>query len=86
MANNGKKIWTAIKIILAIAAIGFAAYKIYQRFFQKKIVAEVDEAEETAELASDTSDIAEEDAAADAEEALEVPAEAVIANAEAMEA
>ena len=84
MAKN--KAWTVVKILLAIAAIGVAAYAIYRKFFQKKAEAALEDAD-----ACDTPalDVAEEPDANDetvAENALEVPAESVIANAEAMEA
>lgn len=88
MANNGKnKIWTVIKILLAVAAIGVAVYAIYRKFFQKKNVAELEDAEDCDASALDE---AENSAASDVSEAVEetpvIPAEAVIANAEAMEA
>lgn len=73
--------WTVIKILLVVGAICFAAFKIYQKFFKKKDVAAVADAEDAAEL----------DCATDSCEALpseeipfEVSANAVIANAEDM--
>lgn len=89
MANNGKnKIWTAIKILLAVAAIGVAAYAIYRKFFQKKTVEALDDAEACDAPALDASEefVGAQEAVEAAEETVEIPAEAVIANAEAMEA
>jgi len=88
MANNGKnKVWTVIKIVLALAAIGVAVYAIYRKFFQKKSVAELEDAEDCDAPALDD---VENDVTSDVSEAVEetpvIPAEAVIANAEAMEA
>lgn len=73
--------WKFVKIALAVAAICFVAAKIYQKFFKKKTVEAVAEADDLDELPEvmEEADVAE-------EEAFEVPAEAVIANAEDMEA
>lgn len=70
--------WTAIKIILAVAAIGFVAYKIYKKYFCKK-AEELPEEEETLVLEAEDA-VAEEEISEP--EAFEAPAEAVIANAE----
>ncbi len=85
MAKN--KVWTVVKILLAVAAIGVAAYAIYRKFFQKKVETALEDAEACDMPALDVAE--EPDAEIDetvAENALEVPAEVVIANAEAMEA
>ena len=88
MANKGKnKIRTVVSVLLALAAIGFVAYKIYQKFFQKKSVAALDDADEgdLPVLDGAENDI-ESDVSDGAEDTVEVSAESVIANAEAMEA
>ena len=75
--------WTVVGILLAVAAVCVVAAKVYQKFFKKKEV-EVIEAEGDAPELLDEA--AEEDTPAESEaEVLEVPAEAVIANAEDME-
>ncbi len=61
---------TALKVILAIAAIAFVAYKIYQKFFKKS--AALEEPAEDGLTIDETA----------AEEILEVSAQDVIANAE----
>lgn len=71
-------VWTVIKILLAVGAVCLVAAKIYQKFFKnKKASAEEIKAED------ETPEIAEAEAVED--DAFEVPAEAVIANAEDME-
>ena len=78
--ENG--LWKAIKIVLAVAAISFVAYKVYQMFFKKKDteleVEELDTALDPIEL-----DLADEET--EAIDAFEVSADAVIANVEDME-
>lgn len=73
--------WTTVKIVLAVGAACLVAAKIYQKFFKnKKQVCELESDEETPAL-----DCAEaEEEAEEADTSLEVPADAVIANAENM--
>ena len=88
MANNEKnKLWTVVKILLAVAAIGVAAYAIYRKFFQKKAVEELDAVEDDTPVLEDAAEETEAPTEVDgAVETVELPADAVIANAEAMEA
>lgn len=78
--------WKAVKIILAIAAIAFVAAKIYQTFFKKETAELVEEPDEDLMLDmaedGDAVEVAVVEEAAD--EAFEVPADAVIANADDM--
>lgn len=83
MAKN--KLWTVIKILLAVAAIGVAVYAIYRKFFQKSAVAQIEETDECDAPELDASEAGESDGAAE-DETVEISAEDVIANAEAMEA
>ena len=73
--------WKVVKILLAVGALCLIAAKVYRKFFQKNTEVVVDE---DADEATDVDLLAEEDADVE-EEAFEVPAEAVIANAEDME-
>ena len=85
MAKN--KAWTVVKILLAVAAIGVAAYAIYRKFFQKKVEAELESADPCDTTALDVAEEPDTEIGETVtENALEVPAESVIANAEAMEA
>ena len=84
-AKTGKTILKIIGILLAVGAVCFIAVKLYKKFFKKE--------EPVLEAAADDVDaIAEESAVAEDEEvpayedSFEVPAEAVIANADQMEA
>ncbi len=71
-------VWTIVKIVLIVGAVCLVAARIY-KFFSKKKACKCELAEaETPEAL----DAAEEEAAE--EETFEVPAEAVIANAEDM--
>lgn len=72
--------WTVVKILLAVGAICLVAAKIYQKFFKNKkaAVCEIEDDEDLPEI--DTAEETDTD-----EEAFEVPADAVIANAEDME-
>ncbi len=80
VVKKGNTFLKVLGILLAIGAICFAAVKVYNKFFRKKTDAlEADEADDEVAL----EDATEEEAA---EEVFEVPAEAVIANAEQMEA
>ena len=86
MENEGaKRFKTFLKIVgvlLAIGAVCFVAVKLYRKYFKKE--------EPVLEAADDVDAIAEESVAAEeavvAEDSFEVPAEAVIANADQMEA
>ena len=87
MENEGaKRFKTFLKIVgvlLAIGAVCFVAVKLYRKYFKKE--------EPVLEAAADDVDaIAEEsvkvEEAVVAEDSFEVPAEAVIANADQMEA
>ena len=89
MENQGAKtiktIFKILGVLLAIGAVCFVAVKLYKKFFKKEepvlegAIDEVDAIEEgTAE------EVAEE--VATEEESFEVPAAAVIANADQMEA
>ncbi len=87
MENEGaKRFKTFLKIVgvlLAIGAVCFVAVKLYRKYFKKE--------EPVLEAAADDVDaIAEESATAEeavaTEDSFEVPAEAVIANADQMEA
>lgn len=73
-------VWKILAAVAAIAALCVVGVKLYQKFAKKKQEEAVDEAE-----GLDMLDEAEADDVATAEEALEVPAEAVIANADDME-
>lgn len=83
-ANTGKKILKILGILLAIGAVCFIAVKIYRKFFKKE--------EPVLEAATDEVDAIAAESATDATEAtidedsFEVPAAAVIANADQMEA
>ena len=82
VVKKGSRFVKFLKIALAIAAVAFVAVKIYQKFFQKKEEA-LEAAEEEAVAELPTAEVAE----APAEEApFEVSADAVIDNAENMEA
>ena len=81
-AKRGKTFLKIIGILLAIAAVCFVAVKLYKKYFKKE--------EPVLEgSADDLGAIADESAAEDVpveEDSFEVPAEAVIANADQMEA
>ncbi len=84
-SKTGRTILKILGILLAIGAVCFVAVKIYRKFFKKE--------EPVLEGTADEVDaIAEESAAGEAEEvalpedSFEVPAAAVIANADQMEA
>ena len=85
--ENGKKgsgFVKFLKIALLIAAVTFVAVKVYNKFFKKKTVEVIDAEEETVEAELPA---AEEEVVDEAPEApFEVSAEAVIDNAENMEA
>lgn len=77
-------VWKVIGILLAVGAVCVVAAKVYQKFFKNKKAQaiEANAEEETPEL---EDCCCEEEAPAAEEEAFEVSAEAVIANAEDME-
>ena len=71
-------VWKVIGVLLAVAALCVVAAKVYQKFFKKKktdAVADLAAAEELPEVEAPEAE----------EEAVEVCADAVIANAEDME-
>ncbi len=85
-AKTGKTILKILGILLAIGAVCFVAVKLYRKFFKKE--------EPVLEGAADEVDAIEEGSAEEAvaeevateEDSFEVPAAAVIANADQMEA
>lgn len=79
-ARIGRKILKIVGILLAIGAVCLVVVKIYNKFFRKE--------QPALEGDADGADaIADESAVADADvETFEVPASAVIANADQMEA
>lgn len=80
--RRGVKILKILGILLAIAGICFVAVKVYKKFFRKEQPVLEAEAEDTAAIAETA--VASEEVAE--EETFEVPAEAVLANAEQLEA
>ncbi len=84
-AKTGKTILKILGILLAIGAVCFVVVKLYRKFFKKEEPVLEGEANEVDAIAegSDT-EVAEEVAVT--EDSFEVPAEAVIANADQMEA
>ena len=74
-------VWKILAAIAAVAALCVVGVKLYQKFVKKKEEA-IDEAEETDAIEAPEAEVEETVAE---EEAFEVPAEAVIANAEDME-
>ncbi len=84
-SNIGKTILKILGILLAIGAVCFIAVKIYKKFFKKDepvLEGAADEVDAIAE-GSDAEVAVEE---ATEEDSFEVPAAAVIANADQMEA
>ena len=85
-AKTAKTILKILGILLAIGAVCFVAVKIYKKFFKKEepvLEGTADEVDAIAE-GSEEEVVAEEAAAV--EDSFEVPAAAVIANADQMEA
>ena len=86
MENQGAKtiktIFKILGILLAIGAVCFVAVKLYKKFFKKEEPVLEAQADEVDALAEESA--AEEVAAQ--EDSFEVPAVAVIANADQMEA
>ena len=74
--------WTVVKILLAVGAICLVAAKVYQKFFKKKTIEVIEDADDLSDM-TDADDVAVEETTAE-EETFEVAAEAVIANAEDM--
>ena len=70
-------VWKIIGIILAVGALCLVAARVYQKFFKKKCC--------KAEELDAEDELAAVEPAEEADETFEVPAEAVIANAEDME-
>ena len=90
MENQGAKtiktIFKILGILLAIGAVCFVAVKLYKKFFKKEepvLEGDADEVE-ALEEGAEAEEVAEE--VVTAEDSFEVPAEAVIANADQMEA
>lgn len=75
VVKKKNRFWKIVGILAAIAAVAFVAVKVYNKFFRKaKPVLEEGEEEPALEGAEEA-----------AEETFEVPAEAVIANVDAVE-
>jgi len=81
-SKTGKTILKILGILLAIGAVCLVVAKIYKKFFKKEEPVLEAQADEVDALAEENA--AEETAAT--EDSFEVPAEAVIANADQMEA
>ena len=81
-AKRGSKILKILGILLAIGAICYICVKVYRKFFPKAQPVLEGEATDADAIA----DASVTEAAAAEVETFEVPAEAVIANAEQMEA
>ena len=75
--------WTVVKILLVVGAVCLVAAKLYQKFFKKKTVEVLEDADDLAAL--DAADEVPTENVVEAEETFEVPADAVIANVEDME-
>jgi hypothetical protein len=84
-AKTAKTILKILGILLAIGAVCFVAVKIYKKFFKKEEPVLEGAADEVDALAEGSVEEAAEEIAAE-ENSFEVPAEAVIANADQMEA
>lgn len=80
--KRGVKILKILGILLAIAGICFVVVKLYKKFFRKEQPVLEAEAEDVEAIAEES--VAEEAVAEQA--TFEVPAEAVLANAEQLEA
>ena len=77
-------VWKILAALAAVAALCVVGVKLYQKFAKKKEEA-IDGAEDTKALEAPEAEADEAVAEEEAPEAFEVPAEAVIANAEDME-
>lgn len=82
-ARRGRTFLKILGILLAIGAVCFIVVKIYRKFFPKEQPVLEGEADDL-DAVADASSLAE--AAVAEAETFEVPAEAVIANADQMEA
>ena len=83
-AKRGRTFLKILGILLAIGAVCFIAVKLYKKFFPKQQPVLEGEADDVDAIAEADASLAE--AAAVEAETFEVPAEAVIANADQMEA
>ncbi len=83
-AKRGNTILKILGILLAIGAVCFIVVKIYRKFFPKQQPVLEGEATEAGAITDADASVTE--AAAAEVETFEVPAEAVIANADQMEA
>ena len=83
-AKRGNTILKILGILLAIGAVCFVVVKIYKKFFKKEEPLLEGEADEVDAIAEESA--AEEEAVVATEDSFEVPAVAVIANADQMEA
>lgn len=83
-AKRGRTFLKILGILLAIGAVCFVAVKLYKKFFPKQQPVLEGEADDVDAIAEADASLAE--AAAVEAETFEVPAEAVIANADQMEA
>lgn len=82
-ARRGKTFLKIIGILLAIGAVCFVVAKLYKKYFKKDEALLETEADDLDAIADESA--AAEEAVAE-EESFEAPAEAVIANADQMEA
>lgn len=83
-AKRGRTFLKILGILLAIGVVCFVVVKIYRKFFPKQQPVLEGEADEVDAIADADASLAE--AAAVEADTFEVPAEAVIANADQMEA
>ena len=83
-AKRGRTFLKILGILLAIGAVCFVAVKLYKKFFPKQQPVLEGEADDVDAIAEADASLAE--AVAVEAETFEVPAEAVIANADQMEA
>ena len=84
-AKTGKTILKIIGILLAVGAVCFIAVKLYKKFFKKEEPV-LEAAADDVDAIAEESAVAEEEEVSAYEDSFEVPAEAVIANADQMEA
>ena len=89
MENQGAKtiktIFKILGVLLAIGAVCFVAVKLYKKFFKKEEPVLEGAADEVDAIEEGTAEEVAEEVAAE-EDSFEVPAAAVIANADQMEA
>lgn len=85
-SNVGKTILKILGILLAIGAVCFVAVKIYKKFFKKEEPVLEGAADEVDAIAEGSNEEAVAEEVAVPEDSFEVPAAAVIANADQMEA